>query len=167
MELRIDGRKVFAIAGEDLREMVVRLGLDCASLSERPLAAKIAGEVFTLNYVPVRNREMSPPDRVSIRRAMEASGGEIRLLRYRDEAGKEAYIRTAQFVIFLAMRQLWPEAAAKMNCTLGSSVYIQVKDAVNFSVMELKRKIQEYLYLQESRRKELLRKPAYQCRERK
>ena len=145
MELRIDGRNVFAIAGEDLREMVVRLGLDCASLSERPLAAKIAGEVFTLNYVPVRNREMSPPDRVSIRRAMEASGGEIRLLRYRDEAGKEAYIRTAQFVIFLALRQLWPEAAAKMNCTLGSSVYIGVTGAEDFSASRLKKHMEELI----------------------
>ena len=112
------------------------------SLSEQPLAAKIAGEVFTLNYIPRRQKD-GTPERPSMRRAMEASDGEVRLLRYRDPAGKECYIRTAQFVIFLALRQLWPEARTKMNCTLGSSVFIQVMGAENFSVSMLKKQISD------------------------
>ena len=59
-------------------------------------------------------------------------------VRYADEAGKEAYIRTAQFVIFLALRQLWPEARAKMNCTLGSSVYFQIVGCDDFSTEKLR-----------------------------
>ncbi|MBP3927574.1 MAG: nucleoside kinase, partial [Clostridium sp.] len=77
------------------------------------------------------------------RRAMAASNGVVHLLRYGDAAGRDCYIRTAQFVIFLALRQLWPEARGKMNCTLGSSVYIEVEGADNFSVSRLKRKITE------------------------
>ena len=137
MELRIDGNVITASAGERLLDMVRRIGLDDAGLIRRPLAAKIAGEVFTLNYIPLREKDAAA-DTPNLRRAMAASGGEVRLLRYQDEAGKEAYIRTAQFVIFLALRQLWPQATATINCTLGSSVFIQVKGVTDFSVDALK-----------------------------
>ena len=140
MKLRIDGLEVVARQGETLLELMRRLHLDDQRLSCRPLVAKIAGEIFTLNYVPVRQQE-SNPDRPSIRRAMAASGGEIRLLRYGDAPGREAYIRTAQFVIFLAFHQLWPDAMVKMNCTVGSSVYLQVSDAPDFDVYRLKQQI--------------------------
>lgn len=140
MELRIDGHKVTPKPQQSLLQMVQELGLDEEKLARRPLAAKIAGEVFTLNYIPVREQDMVA-DTPSLRRAMAASGGEIRLLRYDDNAGKEVYIRTAQFVIFLAIRQLWPEATAKMNCTLGASVYIQVERAEDFSVSRLKERM--------------------------
>ena len=140
MNLKIDGRTITAVPDESLLGLANRLGLSGKNLADRPLAAKIAGEVFTLNYIPVRSKDVSA-DRSSIRRAMTASGGEVRLLRYGDEAGKECYLRTAWFVIFLALRQLWPEAAAKMNCTLGSSVYIEVTGAEGFSVAKLKEKI--------------------------
>ena len=140
MKLRIDGLEVVARQGETLLELMRRLHLDDQRLSCRPLVAKIAGEIFTLNYVPVRQQE-SDPDRPSIRRAMAASGGEIRLLRYGDAPGREAYIRTAQFVIFLAFHQLWPDAMVKMNCTVGSSVYLQVSDAPDFDVFRLKKQI--------------------------
>ena len=140
MKLRIDGNEIIASQGATLLDLVRLLGLDCPALSRRPLAAKIAGEVFTLNYVPVRQQE-DHQDRPSIRRAMAASGGEVRLLRYEDAPGREAYIRTAQFVIFLAMRQLWPDAVTKMNCTVGSSVYLQVSGAADFSVDLLKERI--------------------------
>ncbi len=114
MKLRIDGKEIDAQTGWTLLDLIRKLELDHTALSLRPLAAKIAGEVFTLNYIPVRASE-GQPDRPSIRRAMAASGGEIKLLRYGDAAGREAYIRTGQFVIFLAMRQLWPQAVVKMN----------------------------------------------------
>ena len=140
MELRIDGMQVTPNVGESLLQMLCRLSLDDDSLNGRPLAAKIAGEVFTLNYIPLREQD-AMSDTPNLRRAMAASQGEIRLLRYRDEAGKESYIRTAQFIIFLALRQLWPQAYTKMNCTLGSSVFIQVKDAPDFSVTRLKERV--------------------------
>jgi len=107
MKLRIDGQEIAASAGQSLLDLVRLMDLDEPLLSKRPLAAKIAGEVFTLNYIPVREQE-SRTDRPSMRRAMEASGGEITLLRYHQDAGRDVYARTAQFVIFLAMGQLWP-----------------------------------------------------------
>ena len=140
MKLQIDGRQIQAMPGASLLELVKQLGLDAPELSRRPLAAKIAGEVFTLNYIPVRQRD-GDTERSSIRRAMAASNGEVRLLRYGDEAGKECYLRTAWFVIFLAIRQLWPKASAKTSCTLGSSLYIEVAGAPDFSPERLKEHI--------------------------
>ena len=144
MRLRIDGTEVIAQQGMTLLDLIRNIAMDARSLGERPLAAKISGEVFTLNYIPVREKE-ADSERPSMRRAMAASGGEVRLLRYQDEAGKEAYIRTAQFVIFLAFRQLWPDAVVKMNCTVGASVYMQVVGAEDFSVGKLKARIEELI----------------------
>ena len=140
MYLTIDGKRILAQPEQSLLDLVNALDLQGSTLADQPIAAKIAGEIFTLNYIPVRQKD-ADTERPSIRRAMAASGGNVRLLRYGDEAGKECYIRTVQFVIFLAMRQLWPEAVAKMNCTLGSSVYIAVSGAENFSVAALKARI--------------------------
>ncbi len=140
MKLQIDGRQIQAMPGASLLELVKQLGLGAPELSRRPLAAKIAGEVFTLNYIPVRQRD-GDTERSSIRRAMAASNGEVRLLRYGDEAGKECYLRTAWFVIFLAIRQLWPKASAKTSCTLGSSLYIEVMGVPDFSPERLKEHI--------------------------
>ena len=142
MYLHMDSHRIEAKPGQSLLELVKALGLDDVSLARRPLAAKLAGEVFTLNYIPVREKDAAP-DRPSIRRAMAASNGNVRLLRYTDTQGKEAYIRTAQFVLFLALRQLWPQAVAKMNCTLGDSVYIEVVGAEDFSVSVLKARVKE------------------------
>ena len=142
MKLRIDGHEITALPGNSLLELVRRLGLDTDSLSKRPLAAKIAGEVFTLNYIPVRPKDVDT-DRPSMRRAMEASGGDVSLLRYADAAGREAYSRTAQFVIFLAMSQLWPDAVTKMNCTVGASVYMKVTNAPDFDPQKLKARVAE------------------------
>lgn len=142
MELRIDGRAVNARPGMTLLDAIRELNLDEPELSNCPLTAKIAGEVFNLNYVPVRITEKGV-ERPSIRRAMAASGGEVHLLRYADAAGKEAYTRTAQFVLFLAMKQLWPQARAKMDCTIGSGLYIRVERIPDFSAALLKQKISQ------------------------
>ncbi len=142
MELRIDGRTITAKEDQTLLELIRALGLDSDRLSQRPLAAKIAGEVFNLNYVPVRSKDKDA-DRPSIRRAMAASGGVAHLLRYGDPTGREVYVRTAQFVVFLAIRQLWPKARAKMNCTLGPALYIQVENCAVFSSDVLKARIRK------------------------
>ena len=140
MQLTIDGTVVQAQPGESLREMIQRQGMDAASLEFRPLAAKIAGEIFTLNYIPVRQAEAAP-ETASVRRAMAASNGEVRLLRYRDGSGKKVYTRTACFLVFLALRRRWPEGTAKISCTMGNSVYICVKDCADFSAEALKAQV--------------------------
>ncbi len=142
MELCIDGKKIEATPDRTLLELIRELGLDASRLSERPLAAKIAGEVFNLNYVPVRAKDVEQ-DATTMRRAMAASGGKVRLLRITDPTGRDVYTRTAQFVIFLALRQLWPLSRAKMNCTRGSGLYVEVSGAPDFSAERLKSRIRE------------------------
>ena len=139
MKLWIDDISVSAQPDQSLLDLIKALGLDARELSARPLAAKIAGEVFSLNYVPVRQQEEI---RASIRRAMEASCGKVQLLRYSDPSGRDVYARTVQFAVFLALSQLWPEAKAAMSCTIGNALYITVKNAPDFSVSTLRNKLQ-------------------------
>ena len=142
MQLMIDGTAVQAQAGESLREIIIQNHMDTDELKTRPLAAKIAGEVFTLNYIPVRASD-STPESASVRRAMAASKGEIHLLRYSDGSGKKVYTRTACFLVFLAIRKRWPGGTAKISCTMGNSVYISVKNCQGFSVETLKDQMQQ------------------------
>ena len=137
MKLVIDGCKVTAQPGESLLDIISRLSMIGGKLSMDPLVARISGEVFTLNYIPVRQKDAAG-EILNTRRAMAASGGEIKLIRYSDPAGKDAYVRTAQFVIFLALNHLWPGARAKMTCTLGPGLYIEVKNAPGFTAQRLK-----------------------------
>ncbi len=136
MKLTIDNRPVTAKTNESLYDILREMGLFYGKLSTDPLAAMIAGRVFTLNYIPERDKELTG-ERGSIRRAMAASGGVVKLLRYADPAGRDAYVRTAQFVLFLAIRRLYPEARAKMSCTVGAGLYIKVTGAPAFSVEAL------------------------------
>ena len=140
MKLTIDGIAAEALPGRSLLDIIGDLGMVRGKLSTDPLAAKIAGEVFTLHYIPVRQKDVSP-ERSSMRRAMAASGGVVQLLRYSDAAGREVYTRTAQFVLFLALRQLWPQAKAKMNCTVGAGLYIEVSGAADFDADRLKTQV--------------------------
>ena len=143
MYLYIDGKQIDPKPGQTLGQALRELGLDSDTLKQRPLAAKLAGEVFTLNYIPLREKDVADAERPSIRRAMAASGGQVRLLRYEDPAGREVYTRTAQFVMFLAISQLWPEADAKMECTLGPALYIRVEGTEHFDLAALKQRIKE------------------------
>ena len=142
MKLIIDGYSVTATPDRSLLDIVKELGMIKGKLSTDPIAAKIAGEVFTLNYIPVRQKDVIT-ERESTRRAMEASGGVVRLLHYSDPTARDVYRRTAQFVIFLALRELYPKATAKMNCTVGAGLYIKVSGADDFSAERLKGKIKE------------------------
>lgn len=144
MDLFIDGLKITAKPGQSLLEMIKSLGLDRMELSCRPIAAKIAGEVFNLNYIPVREKDNNP-DRPSIRRAMAASEGRVRLLRYSDPSGKDVYSRTVQFMLFLALHILWPKSRTKMHCTVGDGLLIEVFDAEDFNVNALKTKLKELI----------------------
>ena len=142
MKLIIDGQIVEAKQDQSLLQILKEMGLTTGMLSTEPLAAKLAGEVFTLNYIPFRLKE-TLPERPSVRQAMAAAQGVVHLLRYSDAAGKEAYGRTAQFALFLALRQLWPEAKAKMNFTIGSGLFVKVDGAADFSAAKLKERVQQ------------------------
>ena len=144
MKLIINNIECEARADESLLDIVKRLGLIRGSLATDPIAAKIAGRVFTLNYVPVRGKDVTP-ERRTIRTAMSASGGVVRLLSYLDPEGREAYMRTAQFVIFLAIETLWPDCEAKMSCTVDSGVYFKVTGADDFSWEKLSQKLDEII----------------------
>ena len=139
MTLTVDGKQVVAQPGQSLLDIIKVLGMEGKTVSERPLAAKIAGEVFSLNYVPVRLKD-SQNERQSIRRAMAASDGVIQLLRITDPAGRDVYDRTAQFVIFLALHQLWPNAQAKMGCTVGPALFVEVEHE-DFSAEKLRHQV--------------------------
>ena len=140
MKLKLDSYEIEPRPDESLYDIVQKLGLVKGSLATDPIAAKIAGRIFTLNYIPVREKDVTP-EKSSVRAAMAASGGVVKLLRYSDTAGKECYFRTAQFVLFLAIERLWPEATAKMSCTVGSGVYVKVTGALDFSLARLKDEI--------------------------
>lgn len=142
MKLTFDGNSIETTPGTSLLQLLQQLGLNGTCMADRPLAAKIAGEVFNLNYIPVREKDTAP-DRPSMRRAMVASGGEVHLLHYGDAIGKEVYVRTAQYVVFLALHRLWPKARAKMNCTVGSGLFIAVYNCPDFSVRQLKAEMQK------------------------
>ena len=137
MQLSIDGHVIAARPEMSLLALIRCLDLDCVSFSERPIAAKIAGEVFNLNYIPVRE-ESGETDRASIRRAMAASNGVVQLIRYSDPAGKDVYSRTVQFVLFMALHQCWPKAQVKMNFSVGKALFVEVSNAPDFSVGILK-----------------------------
>lgn len=146
MQLYIDNICTEAKIGQSLAELVSQMGMDSDDLALKPLAAKIAGEVFNLNYIPVRNKDLTG-ERPSIRRAMAASGGKISLIRYPDPAGKDVYTRTSQFVIFLALHLLWPNARAKMNCKVGKALFVELQNNVDFDIELLRAKIQEIVAL--------------------
>lgn len=142
MKLTFDGHSIETTPNTSLLQLVKQLGINGSNLADRPLAAKIAGEVFNLNYIPLREKDTAP-DRPSMRRAMAASNGEVHLLHYSDAIGQEVYARTAQYVVFLALHRLWPQARAKMNCTVGSGLFIAVFNCPDFSVRQLKAEMQK------------------------
>ena len=146
MKLNVDGYEITPKPGQTLLELVKGLGLDCDRLSRRPIAAKIAGEVFNLNYVPVRMTELCQ-DRPSIRRAMAASGGEIHLLYYNDPSGKDVYSRTVQFVLFLALQNIYPQISAKMGSTVGPALMIHLSQMDGFDLESLKVEIRRLVEL--------------------
>ena len=140
MKLTIDGHEVVVRADQSLLDMIRELGLVTGKLSTDPIAAKISGDVFTLNYIPLREKDVRR-DSERVREAVASSEGVVRLIRYSDPAGQEVYTRTAQFVLFLAIEQLWPKAEAKMSFTVGCGLYVKVSGAENFSAEALRERV--------------------------
>ena len=145
MKLLIDDVAVVPKPGESLLDIIKRMDMDDPKLSRRPIAAKIAGEVFNLNYIPLRKKDIVE-DRESIRQAMAASNGVIHLLRYEDPAGKDVYARTAQFMVFLAIHLIYPNARAKMNCTVGPALFVEVSDVADFNADAVKECFQRLVH---------------------
>ena len=127
MQITIDGNLVEVTANDRLVDLVRRLGLDTDSLKTRPLAADIAGEVFTLNYVPLRGvGNDEAPTTARLRRAISNGGGKVTLIRYDDPRGRMVYERTLLFVFFLAMRSLYPDRTARVNHAIGAGLDIEI-----------------------------------------
>jgi uridine kinase len=137
MQLKIDGHPVDAQCGESLLDLVKKLGLDSTDLRTRPLAANIAGETFTLNYVPVREQEAKSAQRPTLRRALRASNGEVTLLRYDSARGNRVYERTMLFVFLLAMRKRYPKTRVRINYAVGAGLYTNVGDNMCLSPGEV------------------------------
>lgn len=127
MYITIEGHSVDAQPGESLLTLIQRLGLDTDSLYTRPLAADMGGEVFTLNYEPVREKDALPQAvGYQERRAIRESSGRIKLIRYNEERGVKVYERTLLFVFFMAVRELFPKARLQVDYAIGGGLYIEV-----------------------------------------
>lgn len=137
MQLKIDGHPVDALCGESLLDLVKKLDLDSADLRTRPLAANIAGETFTLNYVPVREQESKSAQRPTLRRALRAGNGEVTLLRYDSARGNRVYERTMLFVFLLAMRKRYPKTRVRINYAVGAGLYASVGDNMRLTSEEV------------------------------
>ena len=138
MQLTIDGVTTEVNAGERLLDIVRRLGLDSTDLKTRPLAANIAGETFTLNYMPLRE-EQSGAQRVTLRRAMRAANGTVSLLRYDSARGNRVYERTMLFVFLLAMRELYPKTRVRINYAVGAGLFASVGESLRLSQQDVDR----------------------------
>lgn len=139
MHITIDNRPVDAQPGESLLTLIRRLGLDSNSLYTRPLAADMGGEVFTLNYEPVREKDALPQAvGYQERKAIRESNGQVKLIRYNEERGVKVYERTLLFVFFLAVRELFPQAQVKVDYAIGSGIFIEVKKDTPLSREEVR-----------------------------
>ena len=128
MQIFIDNMPVEAQPDESLLAIVKRLGLDTPDLRQRPLAADLGGEVFTLNYVPCREQDkLSTAMGYRERRGIRRSKGRITLIRYDENRGQRVYDRTLLFVFLLAVRELFPEAHVRVNYAIGAGLYITLQ----------------------------------------
>ena len=139
MQLTIDGIATEVSAGERLLDVVRRLGLDSTDLKTRPLAANIAGETFTLNYIPLREENANANQRVTLRRAMRAANGVVALLRYDSARGNRVYERTMLFVFLLAMRTLYPKTRVRINYAVGAGLFASVGEGQRLSQQDVDR----------------------------
>lgn len=140
MQITIEGHSIEAHAGDRLVDLIRQLGLDTDSLKTRPLAADIAGEVFTLNYAPLRGvSEDNAPSTERLRRAIRNGAGKVSLIRYDEARGKAVYERTLLFVFFLAMRELFPNAKARVNHAIGAGLDIEIVSDEPFGEEDVER----------------------------
>lgn len=68
MQLFLDGKAIEAQCGETLLTLVRRAGLDSLDMAQRPLAAQIGGDIYTLNVDPVHETPTGIEPRQAVRR---------------------------------------------------------------------------------------------------
>ncbi len=139
MQLKLEGHPVDVRCGESLLDIIKRLGLDSDDLRTRPLAANVAGETFTLNYIPLREKDVKPSQRVTLRRAMRAANGEISLLRYDTARGNRVYERTMLYVFLFAMRKLYPKMRVRINYAVGAGLFATIGDGMRLAQQDVDR----------------------------
>ena len=100
--------------GETILDAVHKLGLEGSSLADRPLAARIGGEIFNLSYTPMHEAD-------------------IELIYYTDEEGVRVFERTLQFVLIMCLRKLFGKARVFVRYSLGKGVYMTVDKEPAFS----------------------------------
>lgn len=107
MQLNIDGQTVAIEQGQTIRDAVIKLDLESEKLSERPLAARMGGDVYNLSYTPYKDAT-------------------LRLIRYREDYGRRVYECTAQFVLLRSCRKLFPGARVRVCYALDVGIYITI-----------------------------------------
>jgi len=126
--MNMDGKTIAIESGKTILDAVRMADLDSISLAERPLAAQIAGEVFSLGFTPNKDTNMH-------------------LLRYTDEMGRRVYERTLQFVFILAVRKLYPSARVWVRYSLGQGLFISLADGDKAFTQEDTNKIETQMRL--------------------
>lgn len=114
LKLTIDGSAVEIPQGGSIFDALLAGGFDTDTLKTRPLAAKIGGEVFSLRFRP--NKPVV-----------------ISLLRYSDEEGRRVYERSLQFILVMAVRNLFPGARVQVRYTLGPGLYVTINKTPELS----------------------------------
>ncbi len=107
MDIRINGSPCSLTPGETILVLLKKNGMAGTSLKDRPLAARIGGEIFNLAYTPMHEAD-------------------IDLIYYTDEEGKRVYERTLQFVLIMCVRKLFGKARVFVRYSLGKGVYITI-----------------------------------------
>ena len=110
MRHTINGQSVELEIGQSILDGVKLLELDSDSLGKRPLAARVKGNVYSLNMQP-----HSPTD--------------IKLLYYSDPDGQRTYERTLLLLLSIAVHRLFPEPTAHMRVryAIGGGLYITLE----------------------------------------
>ena len=139
MQLRIEGRKTEANAGESFAEILRREGLDSADLASRPLAVRISGRVFPLSAVPVRGPRTGALDSMELRRSLQESNGDVQPVRFGSEAGSRVYERTLLFVFLLACRRMFPGIRILIHYAVGAGIYAEKRGDPPLSAQDVRR----------------------------
>lgn len=108
MLITVDGKTVSLEAGGTVSDAIRLAGFNADTARERPLAARIGGEIFNLNYTLKRDCELN-------------------LLRFADEEGRRVYERTLQFVFIMAVRKCLPDAEMLFKYSAGQGIFITIK----------------------------------------
>ncbi len=110
MQQIINQKQVELESGESILEGVKKLGLDDNSLAKRPIAARVGGNVYSLN--------------MALHTPMD-----IQLLYYADPEGRATYERTVLLLLSIAVHRLFPELSARMQVryAIGGGLYITLK----------------------------------------